>query len=242
MPIRRLVALRGRPAAVAGIALLLFSAGCSSDSVPSDSAAATSAAPTARATSVPTPRPTPTPEPTPRFTNAPDPELAALFPATVGGVPLVVAPVESFALTPGDVGLAYGELGVRFETLAIAYAEQPRLTVYAVRVDGPVTTEDLEPYLESAGRYVGIAGLERDPWELTEAGGHRVWMRAGDNATASGTVIYTWTDGEFVFLVIGVDDGMIRSLIAALPGEAPPTPPPAPSGSGDVPSPSPAGG
>lgn len=237
MPIRRLVAPRGRPAAVAAIALLLC-AGCSAESVPTDTAPAASTAPSARPTPVPTPRATPTPEPTPRFTNAPDPELAALFPATIAGVALVVAPVESFALTPGDVGLAYGELGVRFETLAIAYSEQPRLTVYAVRVGGPVTTDDLEPYLDSAGRYVGIAGLERQPWELTEAGGHRVWTRAGDDATAAGTVIYTWAGDQFVFLVIGVNDGMIRSLIAALPGEAPP----APSGSGPLPSPSPAGG
>lgn len=240
MPIRRLVASRGRPAAVAAIALLLC-VGCSAESVPTDSAPAVSTAPTARPTPAPTPRPTPTPDPTPRFTNAADPELAALFPESAGAVPLVVAPVESFALTPGDVGLAFGELGVRFETLAIAYSEQPRLTVYAVRVDGPVTTEDLEPYLASAGRYVGIAGLERAAWELTEAGGHRVWTRGGDNATAAGTVIYTWAGGEFVFLVIGVNDGMIRSLIAALPGETPPTPPPAASGS-DAPSPSPAGG
>lgn len=240
MPMRRLVALCGRPAAVAAMALLV-AAGCSAESVPTDSPAITSAAPTARPTPAPTPRPTPTPEPTPRFTNLPDPELSALFPASVNGVPLVVPPVESFGLTPGDVGLAYGELGVRFETLAIAYSEQPRLTVYAVRVDGPVTTDDLEPYLASAGRYVGIAGLDRESWELTEAGGHLVWTRGGDRATAVGTVIYTWAGDEFVFLVIGVNEAMIRSLIAALPGEPPPTPPPAASGS-DAPSPSPAGG
>ncbi|MEP7081884.1 MAG: hypothetical protein ABI841_02785 [Chloroflexota bacterium] len=236
MPIRRPVALRGRPAAVAVTALLVL-AGCSADTAPTDSTPATAAASTARPTPAPTPPPTPTPEPTPRFTNAPDPELAALFPASVNGVPLIVAPVESFALTPGDVGLAYGELGVRFETLAIAYAEQPRLTVYAVRVDGPVSNEDLEPHLASAGRYVGIAGLEREPWVLTEAGGHPVWSREGDRATAAGTVIYTWAGAEFVFLVIGVNDAMIRSLIAALPGEVLPVP----SGS-ELPSASPSGG
>ena len=241
MSIRRLVARRGRPAAVAAIGLLLC-VGCSADTAPSDSAPTTSTAPTARPTPAPTPQPTPTPDPTPRFTNAPDPELAALFPASVNGVTLVVAPIESFALTPGDVGLAYGELGVRFETLAIAYSEQPRLTVYAVRVDGPVTTDDLEPYLAAAGRYVGIAGLEREPWELTEAGGHRVWTRSGDRATAAGTVIYTWAGGEFVFLVIGVNDTVNRGLIGALPGEPFPTRPPAPSASEDLSSASPPGG
>lgn len=241
MPIRRLAALRGRPAGAAAIALLLC-AGCSADTTPSDSAPTTSTAPTARPTVAPTPEPTPTPAPTPRFTNGPDPDLAGLFPASVNGVPLVVAPVESFALTPGDVGLAYGELGVRFETLAIAYSEQPRLTVYAVRVDRPVTTAELEPYLASAGRYVGIAGLDREPWGLTEAGGHQVWTRPGDRATAAGTVIYTWAGDEFVFLVIGVNDTVNRGLIGALPGEPLPTIPPAPSASGDLPSASGAGG
>ncbi|MGZ8481527.1 MAG: hypothetical protein ACXWWO_03630 [Candidatus Limnocylindria bacterium] len=237
MSIRRLVALRGRPAAVVAIGLLVCAA-CSADTAPSDSAPAPSTAPTARPTPAPTPQPTPTPDPTPRFTNAPDPELAALFPASVNGVPLVVAPVESFALTPGDVGLAYGELGVRFETLAIAYSEQPRLTVYAVRVDGRVATDELEPYLASAGRYVGIAGLDRQPWQLTEAGGHRVWARGGDNATAAGTVIYTWAGDEFVFLVIGINDTVVRGLVQALPGEPFPTIQPAPSGSEDLASPS----
>lgn len=240
MPIRRPVAPRGRPTVVAGIALALCVAGCSLESVPTATASAPSGAPTARPTPAPTPDPTPTPEPTPRFTNVPDPELAALFPETVEGVPVVVAATDTFALTPGDVGLAYGELGVRFETLVIAYAEQPRLTVYAVRVDGGrVSTEDLEPHLASAGRYVGIAGLEREPWELVEVGGHRVWTRAGDRATAAGTVLYTWAGDGFVFLVIGANDAFNRGLVAALPGEPAL---PVPSASGDLPSPSAAGG
>jgi hypothetical protein len=101
-----------------------------------------------------------------------------------------------------------------------------------MRVDGdPVTAEDLEPHLASAGRYVGIAGLDREPWELVEAGGHRVWARPGDRATVAGTVIYTWAADEFVFLLIGANDLMNRSLVGALPGEPFPTLPPAPSAS-----------
>jgi hypothetical protein len=235
MPKRRPVAPRGRAAVVAGIAIALWAAGCSQQSVPSAAASPPAASPTQRPTPAPTPEPTPTPDPTPRFTNEPDPELAGLFPATVQGVPVVVAPTDSFALTPGDVGLAYGELGLRFSTLVIAYAEQPRLTVYAVRVEGePVTAEDLEPHLASAGRYVGIAGLDREPWELVEAGGHRVWMRPGDRATAVGTVVYTWAADEFVFLLIGTNDGVNRTLIRALPGEPFPTIPPAPSASDEA--------
>jgi hypothetical protein len=243
MPIGRLVALRGRRATLAVLVLVVCVGGCSADSLPSATASAALASPTARSTPVPTPQPTPTPAPTPRFTNAADPELEALVPATVEGVPLVVAPVDTFALTPGDVGLAFGELGLRFATLAIVYSEQPRLTLYAVRVDdGPVTTEDLEPYLASAGRYVGIAGLEREPWELREAGSHQVWTRAGDRATAAGTVLYAWAGDEFVFLLIGVNDAVLRSLIAALPGDPVLPSSPVQSGSDDVPSPTPAGG
>lgn len=230
MPNRRLVALRDRTARAAAIVILVGTAGCSGDPGPPSSPSPSRAAPSERPTQVPTPRPTPTAEPTPRFTNTPDPQLAALFPATVAGAPLVVAPIEDFALTPGDVGLAYGEIGVRFTSLAIAYVEQPRLTMYAVRVDGgAVSTKDLEPYLATAGRYLGIAGLAREPWELTAVGGHQVWMRSGDVATAAGTMLYTWAGDEFIFLLIGVDDTVNQALIGALPGEDAPPPSPGPS-------------
>ena len=149
-------------------------------------------------------------------------------------MPVVVAPFDEFALTPGDIGLAYGEIGDRFASLVLAYVAQPRATLYAMRVDGePVTTEELEPYLATAGRYVGIAGLDPEPWSLGEAGGHLVWVRPEDNATAAGTMIYTWSSGDIVFLLIGVDDAVNRAIVAALPGEPPPTPTPAPSRSED---------
>ncbi|MGI8828366.1 MAG: hypothetical protein ACR2I5_01155, partial [Candidatus Limnocylindria bacterium] len=115
-------------------------------------------------------------------------------------------------------------------SLALAYIVQPRLTLYAMRIDGdPVATEDLEPHLATAGRYVGIAGLDAEPWELSEAGGHAVWVRPEDNATAAGTMIYTWSSGEFVFLLIGVDDATNRAIIEQLPGEPAPSPTPVPS-------------
>ena len=240
---RRSPAPATRGMAGAAFVLSFLSAACSTSVTPTAVPTPTQAAPTSAPTLVATPRPTPTPAPTPRFTNAPDSELQAIFPASVGGVPLVIVPVEEFGLTPGDVGAAaYGELGVRFVSLAIAYVEQPRLTLYAMRADGPpIGTEELEPYLASAGRYVGVAGLERAPWELTEAGGHLVWARPEDEATAAGTRIYTWAGGEFVFLLIGVDDALNRGLIAALPGEPPPSPTPSQRPS-TAPSPSASGG
>jgi len=250
MTTSRLASLRPAGAASLLLAAAVMLAACSSPDGSPETSWTPPASPSPAgppATPVPTPEPTPTPAPTPRFTNEADPELAGLFPETVGGIPLVTVPIDEFALTPGDFGTAYGDLGNRFASLALAYMEEPRLSLYAARVDGePVTTEELEPHLATAGRYVGIAGLEADPWELVDAEGSLAWARPEDNATAAGTMIYTWSSGEFVFLLIGVDDGTNRALIAELPGEPAPTPSPTPSatptGGGASPSASPTGG
>jgi len=233
MTITRHASLRPAGAASLALAAAVALAGCATDDAtlsPMPSSLASSAPPTASAEPTPAPTPSPTPAPTPRFTNQPDDELAGLIPAQANGVPVIVAPWDEFALTPGDIGLAYGEIGDRFASLALAYVDQPRLTLYAMRVHGEaVATDDLEPHLATAGRYVGIAGLDPEPWEAGEAGGHRVWVRPEDNATAAGTMVYTWSSGEFVFLLIGVDDTVNRALIAALPGEPAPSPTPVPS-------------
>lgn len=240
MTLPRLASPRLRGAVSTLLAAALALSACSTaETPPSTTAVSPSSEPSASVDPTPMPTPTPTPAPTPRYTNEPDPELAGLIPETVGGVPVVVAPFEEFALTPGDIGAVYGEIGDRFASLALAYVEQPRLTLYAMRVDGdPVATDDLEPHLATAGRYVGIAGLDPEPWEAGEVAGNRVWVRPEDNATAAGTQIYTWSGGEFVFLLIGVDDTVNRALIAELPGEPAPTPSPAPSGSAPEASPS----
>ena len=231
MTISRLASLR--PAGAASLVLIasISVAACSNTDTPESLAPEPSTSPpTMSLTPAPTPSPTPTPAPTPRFTNEPDEELAALIPTRAGGVEVVVAPFDEFALTPGDIGLAYGEIGDRFESLALAYVPQPRTTLYAMRVDGePVSTDDLEPHLATAGRYVGIAGLDPDPWERAEAGGHLVWVRPEDNATAAGTMIYTWASDDLVFLLIGVDDTINRAIVEALPGEPAPSPTPVPS-------------
>ena len=231
MTIPRLASPRPAFTTVLLLAILVALAACGT-SDPTTSADPTPAAPSGAATPTPvvTAVPTPSPVPTPRFTNEPDPELAALIPTEAAGVPVIVAPFDEFALTPGDVATAFGEIGLRFASLAVAYVEQPRTTLYAMRVDGdPVTTADLEPHLATAGRYVGIAGLDPEPWERSSAGGHVVWVRPEDNATALGTMIYTWASGEHVFLLIGVDDAVNRAIVEALPGEAAPTPTPVPT-------------
>jgi len=227
---RRAVLRPAGPVALLLAATMTLAACTASDDVPPTPEPTPTDVATATPEPTPTLEPTPTPEPTPRFTNEPDDELTGLLPETVAGAPLVVAPIDAFALTPGDFGSAYGEIGNRFASLALAYVEQPRLSLYAARVDGePVATEDLEPHLATAGRYVGIAGLDRDSWELVDVDGTLAWARPEDNATAAGTIIYTWSSGDFVFLLIGVNDETNRALIAALPGEPAPTPTPDPT-------------
>jgi hypothetical protein len=240
MTLSRLAPLRlaGAASVMLGAAVVLGA--CTSDLPVTPTPEPTSASPSGSATPLPpTPTPTATPAPTPRFTNEPDDELSALIPTEAGGATIVVAPFNEFALTPGDIAIAYGEIGNRFASLALAYVSAPRTTLYAMRVDGdPVTTEELEPYLATAGRYVGIAGLHREPWEMATVGGNKAWTRPEDNATALGTHIYTWSSGEFVFLLIGTDDTVNRAIVEQLPGEPAPAPTPvpslAPSGSGSA--------
>ena len=222
--------------AIALPALLLIVTACSTPSpTPTPS-------PSPVPTAVPTPTPEPTPEPTPIFTNVPDPALVALIPTNVAGKAVQIPAITEFGVTPGDIGQVYGEIGVRFRTLQLAYVSRPRLSLYAMRMNPPlVTTADLEPYLAAAGEYVGIAGLHREPWKLQTILGHVVWVRPEDNATLPGTHVYTWVADDLVFLMIGIDDAQNRAMLAGLPGEAPPTPTPVPSPSSapsSLPSPS----
>jgi hypothetical protein len=204
-------------------AWLLILAGCATTPTPSPSS-------TAEPTVAATPTPEPTPEPTPLFSNVPDPALAALIPTVVAGSAVQIPPITEFAITPGDIGEVYGEIGARFRSLQLAYVSQPRLSLYAMRMNAPsVTTAELEPYLAEAAQYVGIAGLHREPWTLQTLGGHVVWVRPEDNATLRGTRVYTWAADELVFLMIGTDEAQNLAMLGGLPGEAPPTPSPVPS-------------
>lgn len=225
------------------IAVLLSSttlAACTatSDPAPSGSDVADAASRTEPPTPSPTPVPTPTPEPTPSYTNPPDPDLLAVIPDAAGGAAIVKPAFDEFGLTPGDIGEVFGDIGLHFRSLAIGYIEQPRLSLYAMRMDGPMaTTADLEPHLAEIGRYVGIAGLDSEPWSLEVVADREVWVRPEDDATAAGTMIYTWIADDLAFLVIGVDDAVNRALIAALPGVAPEAPPSSPAGSEAPPAP-----
>lgn len=171
--------------------------------------------------------------PTPRFTNSADAELSALIPARLGSVAIQKPAVGTFALTPGDIGqAAFGEIGLRFSGLALAFVASPPLSLYAMRVDPPaVRTGELQPQLAAIGEYVGVAGLHPEAWKGAVVAERQVWTRGEDSATRVGTRIYTWAAGKYVFLLIGTDDRLNRAMIAALPGEAPPSPTPRPTSS-----------
>jgi hypothetical protein len=218
---RRLRALRKR-AWIMPLALVMTVAACAAPS-PSPS-------PSLGASPSPSPTPKPTPLPTPLFSNSPDAALTALIPTELDGRTVEVPPVTDFAYTPGDVGEAYGEIGLRFISLQVAYISQPRLSLYAMRMRPPfATSADLEPYLAAAGEYVGIAGLHREPWQLGVVGNRVVWWRPDDSATLKGTRVYTWAVDGLVFLMIGVDEAQNLAMLAALPGMPAPTPTPLPS-------------
>ena len=199
------------------IATLLVS-GCGAPATERSTPAPTDR-PIAEATQTPpvTPTPTPTPSPTPTYTNRPDPELSALIPARLRGR-TVVKPT-ALALTPGDVGTVFGPIGARFRSLVVAYVEQPRLTLFAMRMDPPrARTRDLARQLPEIGRYLGISGLDPAPWKLEKIGDKQVWTRPEDEATAAGTRLYTWIAGDLVFLMIGTDAALNNAMLAALPG------------------------
>jgi hypothetical protein len=218
-----------RPRAALALALAIgFALAACAPTVPRPSPISASAR--ASAPTSPTASPSTTPAPTPVYTNAADPGLTALIPDMVGAQAITKPSVTEFSITPGDIGEVYGEIGLRFVALQLAYVERPRLSLYAMRMRAPfATTAELEPYLATAGEYVGIAGLHRDPWQLVGVAGRTVWMRPEDDATLAGTIVYTWAAEGYVFLLIGVDDALNRGLLAALPSEPPPTPSPLPS-------------
>lgn len=217
---RRAVGARALTSLLAGALAL---AACSAPS-PSLS---TGASPT------PSPTPEPTPLPTLLYSNAPDPDLVAVIPVDVAGTAVQIPAVTDFSITPGDIGAVYGEVGLRFSRLQLAFISQPRLSLFAIRMQPPFATNaDLEPYLAEAARYVGISGLHRDPWKLEAVADHMVWWRPEDNATLKGTRVYTWAVDGLVFLMIGVNEAQNLAMLAGLPGEPVPTPTPLPSSGG----------
>ena len=218
---------RGRaPAVAAAWALGVALSACAGWNATEPTTRATpSPTPSVAPTPARTPRPSPTPTATPTYTNIPDPELRAIIPENVDGSTVVVP--EEVSLTPGDVGTVFGEHGARFRSLVIGFTEEPRLTVFAMRIEPPrVATLQLRRHLPEIGQYLGISELDPEPWELVGVAGTEVWVRGGDEATSPGTQIYTWAQDDVVFLLIGTDEdhnrAMISALVAALPAPTEP--------------------
>jgi hypothetical protein len=207
---------------------------CSSTTTPSGSPQVPSPS---GMTPAPIPSPTPTPLPTPDYSNVPDPTLSALIPDAVDGAPVVKPDPTSYGVSPGDMGSAFGDIGLRFQSLVVAYVTKPRLSLYAARVGGAaVDTADLRPYLVTAGVYIGASDHDPALWKPVVVNGYRVWTRGEDEATLPGTTFYCWSSGQYVFLMTGSSDATNRAMISALPGQPAPTPTPtaspAASGSG----------
>ena len=204
-------------------------AACSSSPSPSGSLPAPSAS---GQTAIPTASPTPTPQPTPDFSSHPDPTLSALIPATVRGAPVVKPDPTTFGISPGDVGSVFGDVGLRFRSLVIAYIVSPRLSLYAIGLDGhAVDTAELRPFLPAAGQLIGASDLRPELWKAAVVNGNRVWTRGADDATLVGTTFYCWSSGQYVFLLTGSSDAANRAMVSALPGQPAPTPTPVPSAS-----------
>jgi len=220
-------AVRRPPIRLVPLLLLAVMAVSACSSAPPTPGSAQPSPSTLPPTPVPTLSPSPTPLPTPRFTNEPDPQLSALIPARIAGAVVVKPPPSAFGTTPGDMGESFGELGLRFQSLVIAYVEKPRMSLYAVRINPPaVQTSELRTFLAAAGEYVGVHGMHPEAWHAAVVTGKQVWTRGEDSATLAGTTLYCWSSGEYVFLLIGSSDAANRAMVKALPGQAAPSPTP----------------
>ena len=127
----------------------------------------------------PTPTPSPTPEPDAALHERAGPRPRALIPTEAAGAVVAVAPSDEFALTPGDIAVAFGEIGNRFSSRSLAYVEQraARCTRCA-STPGAVDRATWSRTLATAGRYVGIAGPRPEPWERPSSSTQRVWTVA----------------------------------------------------------------
>ena len=180
-------------ASLAAVALAIGVAACGSTNPSQTVSPSGQASPTGGlASQAPeaTPSPLPTPLPTPSYTNPADPQLVAIIPTRVRRIDIQVPPARPVRRSrPATSAPSYGELGLRFRSLQVAYVVEPRLSLYVARVDPPLpTTRSLEPYLATAGQYVGIAGLHRKPWRYRSIGDRVAWVRPEDDATLAGTL------------------------------------------------------
>jgi hypothetical protein len=199
--------------------LALVLAACGSD----QTASSPTEAPTP--TVEPTPEVTPEPEPTdtdpdalPSFDLDGDPELAARFPSTVGGQPLIV---QSFR---GDMFLSMGvdesfqefldATGAELEDVSVAFGgmatEDDFLNVAAFRVLG-VSQDRLEQ------EFLGAAEEDlSDELERATIGGKQVWAASFMDGELGSMGIYVYTKDDTVYWMTGPED-LVAEILEALP-------------------------
>lgn len=185
--------------------------------------ASTSSPATAEATPIATPEPTEdaaagSPGAFPSFDLDGDPELAARFPATVGGARLKVQSLtgEAFAAAGPDPVFDdfLGAIGAEATDVSVAFGGvligEETLTAGAFRVRG-ASEDDLEREFIAASEEAG------DVPELTQAtiGGKDVWT-AVDESDETAPQVFVYTSGDTLYFMTGSLEHATE-LLEALP-------------------------
>jgi len=149
-------------------------------------------------------------------TSVADPDLAALFPATVGGQPFPVR-----ALTDDELSAYYevmAELGMGMDDITFALGENAAGSVMAVRTNGWSAADVEQDFLPA------LAGDMADPQQTPTVVADRAVIKVTDGpdpGDAGGLTIATSDD---VIWAITAQEPSLSEILLALP--LPPAPPP----------------
>ena len=149
-------------------------------------------------------------------TSVADPDLAALFPATVGGQPFPVR-----ALTDDELSAYYevmAELGMGMDDITFALGENAAGSVMAVRTNGWSAADVEQDFLPA------LAGDMADPQQTPTVVADRAVIKVTDGpdpVDAGGLTIATSDD---VIWAITAQEPSLSEILLALP--LPPAPPP----------------
>jgi hypothetical protein len=206
---------------VALLALIL--AACSSEGTGA-SADASEPAATEASTPEPTEEPTETPEASasaaafPSFDMNGDPELAARFPDTVGGVPMQTFSLRADQFMTGQVDPSFQAFldatGADLEDVSVAVGgstdpENP-LRITAFRVLGVAEDRLEQEFLAASEEQGDLSGAEQ-----TSLAGKDVWT-ATDPSGETGTTVYIYVKDDTVYFLTGTEE-QATEILAALP-------------------------
>lgn len=203
------------PLLAAGSILL---AACGGEGGPTPTAVAPTASPAQpSASQAPTlpPLPTGTLPSFPRPSGGGDPELEAMYPASIGGEALSPISLSGEQLAASPYGLLLqGYLADQGKTLAdasAAFGGTAAVTIIAYRVKGVPAEETLDYLIEAARAVV--------PGTVTEltVGGKPVTRMTPDAAGGSSTYSYTHEDVVFVLGGDDLTDALLAEALSQLP-------------------------